>query len=151
MLNGIKRLTIVVVLLSIGLEALAQEDCPPPGPLAFPQRAGTAVSHPAGLGESAGGTFRRPCTSYFCTEPLKHGTGTFSRSGRAAFGIDEHVRNGNSSEPETHTAMTADEYGNLWLVFEDRMAKPQRLTLYGSNDGGENWQFLGCCSMISSL
>lgn len=129
-----------------------RSDCPPASPLECPMHAPkvnpNARPFVQGEGESAGGLIRRPVTSCFQTEQLEPESGTFSRLGeaRATFGIDEHVRIGNTTTPEINPAMTSNDDADLWLAFEDQYYTPSRITIYFSNDGGENWQFVGYIS-----
>ncbi|MHC4944938.1 MAG: hypothetical protein ACYTG7_18135, partial [Planctomycetota bacterium] len=104
----------------------------------------SALAEP-GPYESSVGTVRMPVTSYFIAEKHEPEGGVFSRSGdgRAVFGIDERVRTGNSKTPEIHQGLVSDNFGNLWMTFEDHDFSPVRISVNWSNDGGENWQLVG--------
>jgi hypothetical protein len=95
--------------------------------------------------ESSVGTIRMPVNTYFIADKQRPEGGVFSRSGdgRATFGIDERVRTSNSKTPDVHPGLAADNFGNLWMVFEDHDFSPVRISVNWSNDGGENWQLVG--------
>ncbi|MHC4944937.1 MAG: choice-of-anchor Q domain-containing protein [Planctomycetota bacterium] len=95
-------------------------------------------------GEAAGGTIRMPITSYSFTEKQEPEKNVFSRAGdgKGAFGIDERVPSHNSTTLEINPTLVSNSDRDMWLAFENHNFTPHRISIYWSNDGGENWQFL---------
>jgi hypothetical protein len=97
-------------------------------------------------GEATGGVARRPVSTRFLPAGTAEGPNVFSRTGngsRAVWGVDEQVRFPDTTEVERNPSMASDAHGNLWLAFEDASYTPQRINLYWSSNGGENWLQLG--------